>query len=171
MIKRVECHRLKPSSSFYAVVRTFCHLSKNLYNHGNYLIRQKFIEEGNWLRYTEVNRLLRADTEYPDYREMPTVQSAQQTLRLLDRNWTSFFAAIKDWKSRPEKYKGRPRLPKYKSKDGYFPLVLTNQDCRLMDGFICFPRAFQGFTVKAIFASRPNAVFKQARFIPPGDEI
>ena len=171
MIKRVECHRLKPSSSFYAVVRTFCHLSKNLYNHGNYLIRQKFIEEGNWLRYTEVNRLLRADTEYPDYREMPTVQSAQQTLRLLDRNWTSFFAAIKDWKSRPEKYKGRPRLPKYKSKDGYFPLVLTNQDCRLMDGFICFPRAFQGFTVKAIFASRPNAVFKQARFIPHGDEI
>lgn len=114
---------MPPTQAFVLILRRGPHVLpfvQNLYNHGNYLIRQKFIEEGNWLRYTEVNRLLRADTEYPDYREMPTVQSAQQTLRLLDRNWTSFFAAIKDWKSRPEKYKGRPRLPKYKSKDGYF---------------------------------------------------
>ena len=102
---------------------------------------------------------------------MPTAQTAQQTLRLLDKNWTSFFAAIKDWKAHPEKYKGRPKLPKYKPKDGYFPLVLTNQNCKLKDGVIRFPRVFQGFTVKAIFASQPEAVFKQARIIPHGGEI
>ena len=134
----------------------------NLYNHGNYLIRQTFIEDGKWLRYGEVDRLLKADAEYPDYREMPTAQTAQQTLRLLDKNWTSFFAAIKDWKAHPEKYK---------PKDGYFPLVLTNQNCKLKDGVIRFPRTFQGFTVKAIFASQPEAVFKQARIIPHGGEI
>ena len=171
MMKRVERHRLKPSSPFYAMLREFCHRSKNLYNHGNYLIRQTFIEDGKWLRYGEVDRLLRADTEYPDYREMPTAQTAQQTLRLLDKNWTSFFAAIKDWKAHPEKYKGRPKLPKYKPKDGYFPLVLTNQNFKLKDGVIRFPRTFQGFTVKAIFASQPEAVFKQARIIPHGGEI
>ena len=33
MMKRVEHHRLKPSSSFYAMLREFCHRSKNLYNH------------------------------------------------------------------------------------------------------------------------------------------
>ena len=168
MMKRVEHHRLKPSSPFYAMLREFCHRSKNLYNHGNYLIRQTFIEDGKWLRYGEVDRLLKADAEYPDYRGMPT---AQQTLRLLDKNWTSFFAAIKDWKAHPEKYKGRPKLPKYKPKDGYFPLVLTNQNCKLKDGVIRFPRTFQGFTVKAIFASQPEAVFKQARIIPHGGEI
>ena len=166
MMKRVERHRLKPSSTFYAMLREFCHRSKNLYNHGNFLIRQTFIEDGKWLRYGEVDRLLKADAEYPDYREMPTAQTAQQTLRLLDKNWTSFFAAIKDWKAHPEKYKGQPKLPKYKPKDGYFPLVLTNQNCKLKDGVIRFPRTFQGFTVKAIFASQPEAVFKQARFIP-----
>ncbi len=160
-----------PSSPFYAMLREFCHRSKNLYNHGNYLIRQTFIENGKWLRYGEVDRLLKADKDYPDYREMPTAQTAQQTLRLLDKNWTSFFAAIKDWKAHPEKYKGRPKLPKYKPKDGYFPLVLTNQNCKLKDGVIRFPRTFQGFTVKAIFASQPEAVFKQARIIPHGGEI
>ena len=102
---------------------------------------------------------------------MPTAQTAQQTLRLLDKNWTSFFAAIKDWKAHPEKYKGRPKLPKYKPKNGYFPLVLTNQNCKLKDGVIRFPRVFQGFTVKAIFASQPDAVFNQARIIPHGGEI
>ena len=138
MMKRVERHRLKPSSPFYAMLREFCHRSKNLYNHGNYLIRQTFIEDGKWLRYGEVDRLLKADKDSPDYREMPTAQTAQQTLRLLDKNWTSFFAAIKDWKAHPEKYKGRPKLPKYKAKDGYFPLVLTNQNCKLKDGVIRF---------------------------------
>ncbi len=162
MMKRVERHRINPFSPFYAMLREFCHRSKNLYNHGNYLIRQTFIEDGKWLRYGEVDRFLKADAEYPDYREMPTAQTAQQTLRLLDKNWTSFFAAIKDWKAHPEKYK---------AKDGYFPLVLTNQNCKLKDGVIRFPRTFQGFTVKAIFACQPDAVFKQARFIPHGGEI
>ena len=171
MMKRVERHRITPFSPFYAMLRGFCHRSKNLYNHRNFLIRQTFIEDGKWLRYGEVDRLLKANTDYPDYREMPTAQTAQQTLRLLDKNWASFFAAIKDWKAHPEKYKGRPKLPKYKPKDGYFPLVLTNQNCNLKDGVIRFPRVFQGFTVKAIFASQPDAVFKQARIIPHGGEI
>ena len=45
MMKRVEHHRLKPSSPFYAMLREFCHRSKNLYNHGNFLIRQAFIKD------------------------------------------------------------------------------------------------------------------------------
>ena len=44
MMKRVERHRLKPFSPFYAMLREFCHRSKNLYNHGNYLIRQTFVK-------------------------------------------------------------------------------------------------------------------------------
>lgn len=68
---------------------------------------------------------------------------------------------------------GRPKstLPKYKPKDGYFLLVLTNQNCKLRDGVIHFPRVFKGFTVKAIFASQPDAMFKKARIIPHGGEI
>lgn len=62
---------------------------------------------------------------------MPTARSAQQVLRLLDQNWRSFFAAIKDWKEHPEKYTGRPKLPKYKKKDGTFVLTMTSQECKI----------------------------------------
>ena len=66
-----------------------CVNSVIVYNHGNFLIRQTFIDDGKWLRYGEVDRLLKADTEYPDYREMPTAQTAQQTLRILEMDLQS----------------------------------------------------------------------------------
>ena len=81
---------------------------------------------------------------------MPTAQSAQQVLRLLDKDWLSFFKAIKDWSKHKEKYLGRPKLPKYKKKDGRSLLVLTNQEVKLKDNILHFPKVFKGFTVKII---------------------
>ena len=71
-MNRVEKHRIRPSSPYYKMLREFCHLSKNLYNHANYLIRQTFNDEKKYLNYQEVDRLLKADAEYPDYRIMPS---------------------------------------------------------------------------------------------------
>ena len=56
-------------------------------------------------------------------------QPANCTLRLLDKNWKSFFKAIKDWKVHPEKYLGMPKLPKYLKKDGRFPWMIPNNQC------------------------------------------
>ena len=56
-------------------------------------------------------------------------QPANCTLRLLDKNWKSFFKAIKDWKLHPEKYLGMPKLPKYLKKDGRFPWMIPNNQC------------------------------------------
>ena len=41
---------------------------------------------------------------------------SQQVLRLLDKNWKSFFEANKAYKLTPNKFKARPKLPKYKDK-------------------------------------------------------
>ena len=93
-LTRVEKHVISPSDEWYRRLAELCALSKNLYNHANYLARQAFFKEGKWLRYTELDQLLKKDLDYPDYRAMPTAQSAQQTLRLLEENWASFFASI-----------------------------------------------------------------------------
>ena len=53
-------------------------------------------------------------------------QPANCTLRLLDKNWKSYFRSIKDWKQHPEKYLGMPKLPKYLKKDGRFPWMIPN---------------------------------------------
>ena len=54
---------------------------------------------------------------------MPTAQSAQHLLRNLDSNWGSFFKSIKDWGKHKDKYNGRPKLPKYKEKNGRYILT------------------------------------------------
>jgi len=72
-----------------------CYLAKNLYNHGNYLVRERFIKNGEWMRYDELDKILKKDLEHPDYKAMPTAQAAQQVLRLLDKNWKSFFCVNK----------------------------------------------------------------------------
>lgn len=105
MAERVERHILDTSNPSFSLLDSFCFLSKNLYNHANYLIRREFIQNGKWLSYSAIDKILKTDTDYPDYRAMPTAQSAQQTLRLLEKNWKSFFSAIKDW-VRPDRALG-----------------------------------------------------------------
>lgn len=147
---------------------TLCFLTKNLYNYANYIIRQEFIatskekerglkERANWIRYQELYKKVK-DTI--DYKSLPS-QTAQQTLKLLDKNWLSFFKSIKDWKRNPDKYLGRPKLPRYKRKNGRAIAIFTNQQCKLQDGWILFPKFLKGFKVKTTVDN-----FQQIRIIP-----
>nr|BBH85255.1 transposase [Thermosporothrix sp. COM3] len=60
------------------------------------------------------------------YQALPRKVS-NDVLRLLDKNWKSFFKAMKAWKEDPSKFLGRPKLPKYKEKDGRNILVYDIQ--------------------------------------------
>ena len=154
------------------MIDEFCFQAKNLYNHANYLVRQAFCEEDKWIRYTDLDKLLKSDIEYPDYKNMPTAQSAQQTLRLLDKNWASFFKSIKDWSKHKDKYLGRPKLPKYKAKDGRVILILTNQNVKIKDNTLWFPKSFNGFTQKVVCVNKYNfKSFQQVRFVPKSNHI
>ena len=83
-----------------------------------------------------------------------------------------FFEAIKDWKKNPEKYLGRPKLPKYKSKDGRSILILTNQNAKLKGDTLFFPKIFNNFTKKIVCANKDNFVsFQQVRFVPNRNHI
>ena len=167
IVQRVEKHIIKPSNIHYALLDNFCFLSKNLYNHANYMLRHEFINNHKTVPYGELDKILKADTAYPDYRAMPTAQSAQQVLRLLEKNWKSFFQSIKDWTKNKDKYTGKPKLPKYKKKDGRNILILTNQNVKLRDGILKFPKKFEGFSIKLKCCERNNFdAFHQVRFIP-----
>ena len=167
IVQRVEKHILKKNNFYYQMLDDFCIKSKNLYNHANYIVRNEFVKNDKWIRYADLDKLLKADMEYPDYRNMPTAQSAQQLLKLLDKNWKSFFASIKDWSKHKDKYLGRPKLPKYKPKNGRFMLILTNQNVKFKNGILVFPKVFNGFTIKPQFVNKENFVsFQQIRIIP-----
>lgn len=169
---RVEKHVIKSTNSFYKMLLGFCHNSKNLYNHANFIIRQEFVSNGKWLRYNDLDKILKADIEYNDYREMPTAQSAQQILRLVDKNWASFFKSIKDWSKHKEKYLGRPKMPKYLKKNSNYLLILTNQNCKIKDNCISFPKIFNNFRIKPKFLEREDyKSFQQVRIIPHKNKL
>jgi len=112
------------------------HASKNLYNAANYIVKQEFIKNRMWVRYYELYDLVK---NTPEYKSLPA-KTSQQILKLLDKNWKSFFKSINDWNTDPSKYKGRPKLPKYKAKDGENILIFTNQQCKIKDGILKFPK-------------------------------
>lgn len=166
-VQRVEKHIIKKSNPYYKMLDNFCFLAKNLYNHANYILRHEFIENGMAVSYGDLDKILKTDENYPDYKVMPCAQSAQQTLRLLTTNWKSFFKSITDWSQHPEKYTGKPKLPRYKNKNGRSVLIMTNQVARLKEGILHFPKTFNGFTMQLKCTERRNFYeFNQIRFIP-----
>ncbi|WP_253881057.1 RNA-guided endonuclease InsQ/TnpB family protein [Microcystis aeruginosa] len=61
------------------------------------------------------------------YQALPAKVS-QQVLRGLDKNWQSFFAASSEFKSHPDKFLGKPKIPSYKEPNkGRNLLVYTIQ--------------------------------------------
>ena len=92
-------------------------------------------------------------------------QSSQCLLQVLDRSWKSFFASIKDWTQHPEKYLGKPKIPKYKKKGGVFAWFLKNNQTYIKDEYLCFRlKVFNGYKFKTNVRGRLISV----RFVPRG---
>jgi putative transposase len=63
------------------MIKDFCHLSKNLYNYANFILRQEFIANKSILKEYDLSKTL-ANYNQIDYRALPA-QTAQQTIKLL----------------------------------------------------------------------------------------
>lgn len=155
LVKRTEQIWLKTS----AELSRLCHISKNLYNEGNYIIRQELFNNGKWIRYNSLANQLKTSE---NYRILPA-QTSQQILKYLDRSWKSFFNAIKEWKNHPGKFYEMPRIPKYKKKDGEFMLIFTNQQAKIRDSMLVLPKK-----VKDVIGKIRTRIkeLKEVRIIP-----
>ncbi len=111
-MKLVESHIIKSNTELDEL--TF--KCKNLYNKANYIIRNEFINNGNYISKFDMYTLAK---ELDEYKALP-VRIGRGVLRTLDGNWKSFFSAIKKWKTNKELFKGKPNLPKYLPKNGKF---------------------------------------------------
>ena len=70
-----------------------CFLSKNLYNYCNFLIRQEFINNHKLLSEYELTSKLGKEKQV-DYIVLPA-QTSQHIVKLLFKNWKSFFKSCK----------------------------------------------------------------------------
>lgn len=164
-VTRTEQHTIKKTNPLWKIIDELCFKSKNIYNYGNYIIRQEFINNGKWIKYNDLFKLVKDSEPYKDIGS----NVGQSTLRLLDKNWKSFFIAIKDWSNNKSKYLGRPKIPKYKAKNGRYILGLDNNKVMIKDRFIYFAwkplKVLNNHFITKI--PQDNKVF-QCRFIPTG---
>lgn len=142
-----------------------CRHTKDLYNYVNYLIRQEFVNNKKYLSYSILNadKELRANELYKFCMSQP----ANCVLRRLDRNWKSFFKAIKNWKENKEKYNAMPKLPKYLKKDGRFVWEIPNNACYITGYELHFRiRKLQDIKWK----TKAKGRLLQVRFVPRGND-
>jgi putative transposase len=126
-LQLTESHVIDRDDPRFMVIDEGTFASKNLYNAALYLIRQSYIFEEKYLNYHEVQRRMQA---HEAYKALPSKVS-QQVLMLLDKNWKSFFEALKAYNEDSSKFLGRPKLPRYKHKtDGRNILIYTIQAIR-----------------------------------------
>lgn len=158
---RVEQHVLKRRHPIWKTVDENCFYSKNLYNIAMYTIRQEYIKTGKYIKKNDLDKMLQQTDAYKQLKSQP----AQQTLKALNFVWKSFFESIKDYSKNPQKYLGRPQLPKYKAKNGRYIWFIKNNICYIKEGVLHFQVSrLHGVTFKTQAKGRLLGV----RFVPRG---
>jgi IS605 OrfB family transposase len=122
----VEKHIIDKSHSFYKECDSLCFQSKNLYNSALHIIKNEYNKSGNYINYHEINKIF-TQTNNPDYRKLPAKVS-QQILLIVDRNYKSYFNALKSYIKNKSKFNSEPKSPNYKHKtNGRNIVTYTNQ--------------------------------------------
>ncbi len=106
------------NKSEFLALRELCRLSKNLYNVGLYTVRQYFFQERKHLRYESNYHQCKVNENY----QLLNTDIAQQTLKVVDRTFKSFYGLISAVKE--GSYQLHVKLPHYLPKEGYFLLII-----------------------------------------------
>lgn len=136
-----------------------CTRSGLLYNFVTYHYRQAIFGKQEYFSEFEMSTLC-AQFNQGDYRALPA-QTSQQVIKLVFNNFKSWIAAKKEYVKNPSKFLGKPKMPKYKDGKKQNIVIFTNQQCKLKDGFIYFPKMVNLPPVKTSVEG-----FCQVRIVP-----
>ena len=149
------------------MLREMCRYSNNLYNYTVYEVRQHFFKTNEYIPYEKYYHICKLNENY----KLIQAGVAQQTLKVVERNFNSFFALLK--LKREGKYTEKVRLPKYRKKGDMFNLVLSTNAITIHNGILIIPmsRTFSKQHKKArIRIAVPDRLkgkeFREIRIIP-----
>ena len=125
IVNRVEQQIIRKSHPLWKTIDEMCFNAKNLYNYANYILRQEFINNKQYIPYRKMNYDLKTCQQYKDCMSQP----ANCVLRMLDKNWKSFFEAIKEYSKNRNKFINVPNIPKYIKKNGRYVWCVPNNSC------------------------------------------
>ena len=157
---RVEVFRTEVmEAKAHPALRQLCYQAKNLYNRAMFVYKQHYKQIKKCLSYQQLDRKLKKENCYI---ELPA-QTAQQTLRLMKRNWKSFYQAQKEFKINPQAFLGPPKPPKYKPKNGQQVAIFTNQQVKIRENKLILPKKVL-FSLQTRLTKQTN--LRELRIIP-----
>lgn len=164
LVQRTERHNISRGSPLWQSCDELCFKSKNMYNYANYIMRQSFINKEGIIKYNDLTFQLKTSEPFKDLGS----NSSQYTLKLLCKDWKSFMELLKMYNKNPNSLLGRPKLPKYKDKNGRHICTLTNWQSQIKEGYLYFAfktlRPFNN-TIKTNIAEK----HLQTRIVPKGN--
>ena len=81
------------------------------------------------ISYTHLEKMMRV-TENPDFFSGLPRQTAQLMVKQSVTDFKNWLASLREYKKHPEKYLGKPKMPRYKKSD-LTTVIITNQDAVL----------------------------------------
>jgi len=163
LVSRTERHVINRNHVIWGACDELCFQSKNVFNYANYVMRQQFIETQKVIKYNDLTFQLKTSD---CFKELGS-NSAQHTLKMLCKSWKAFLVSVKDYYKNPSKYLGKPKLPKYKDKQGRHICVLTNMQSQIQNGYLYF--AFTRLKpFNNLFRTKVQGHHLQTRIIPQG---
>ena len=120
-------NHLRVGKKTYKLLRILAHLSKDLYNLTLYVIKQHYELNGSFLSFVKAYHLVKNSEPY---KLLPS-QVAQQTMKIVERNYRSFFRLLNERKK--GNYHRSTHPPRFLPKDGHFVLIFPYQSFRVKE--------------------------------------
>ncbi|MBN4077313.1 transposase [Sulfobacillus acidophilus] len=121
-------NRLKLKGESLKMLQLLAYHTARLYNVGLYEVRQHYFEHKKYLSYAKSYHICKTNENYA----LLLSDTAQQVLRLVDRNFKSFFGLLKAKKQ--GKYDNKVKIPKYKNKEETWIIPVQGRSVRLKNG-------------------------------------
>jgi IS605 OrfB family transposase len=147
-------NRLKLSSKKLEIVKQLSYYSARLYNVGLYSVRQYYFNNNKYLNYTKNYHECKNNENY----KLLLSDTSQQILRVVDRNFKSFFGLLK--LKAQGKYRDRIRVPHYKKQDELMNITIQGRSARIRKGYVIIG-------LSKAFKEKHNPPFKELKFKLP----
>jgi IS605 OrfB family transposase len=147
-------NRLKLSSKKLEIVKQLSYYSARLYNVGLYSVKQYYFNNNAYLNYAKNYHECKANENY----KLLLSDTSQQILRIVDRNFKSFFGLLK--LKAQGKYTEKVRIPHYKKEDELMNITIQGRSARIRKGYVIIG-------LSKAFKAKHNPPFNELKFKLP----
>lgn len=156
-MKTLKQHIRKLSKEQFLVLKDMCKHSNSLYNSALYVCEKHFEETNKYIGYLQLYHEIKTSIHY---KGLPT-KIGQQILRLVDKNYRSFFALLK--RKAKGQHADKINKPKYKKPGSEFILILPSDQINYRNNQLKITK-----NLRLPFNFNLNGKIKQAVIKPKG---